>query len=124
MLANDAAFAAFKNTIARLQRWHVIAAVLMPDHLHAVVWPSKRDEAIGEFSALLKRWMRTELDVTWQWQPGCFDHLLRSAESAQEKWEYMRENPVRGGLVARWEDWPYMIGFQSKDPPSGPLGLQ
>jgi REP element-mobilizing transposase RayT len=33
VLANDAAFNAFKNAAAKLQEWHVFAAILMPDHL-------------------------------------------------------------------------------------------
>jgi hypothetical protein len=33
------------------------------------------------------------------WQKGFFDHVLRSQESAGEKWKYVRENPVRAGLV-------------------------
>ena len=41
------------------------------------------------------------------WQPGFFDHLLRTAESYEQKWHYVRENPVRTGLVIRVEDWPY-----------------
>jgi putative transposase len=42
------------------------------------------------------------------WQKTFFDHLLGSAESYSEKWNYVRENPVRAGLVAKAEDWPYM----------------
>ena len=41
------------------------------------------------------------------WQAGFFDHLLRSSESYAEKWEYVRQNPVRAGLVAHWDDWSY-----------------
>jgi len=41
------------------------------------------------------------------WQRGFFDHLVRSSESYAEKWEYVRENPVRGGWAGRSEDWPY-----------------
>ncbi|MFA6561842.1 MAG: hypothetical protein WCV00_08035 [Verrucomicrobiia bacterium] len=41
------------------------------------------------------------------WQPGFFDHLIRNTESYSEKWNYVRENPVRAGLVERAEDWPY-----------------
>jgi hypothetical protein len=32
----------------------------------------------------------------------------RSSESYSEKWNYFRENPVRAGLVASAEDWPYV----------------
>jgi putative transposase len=41
------------------------------------------------------------------WQPGFFDHVLRSDESYAQKWEYVRDNPVRAGLVASWQEWPY-----------------
>jgi putative transposase len=41
------------------------------------------------------------------WQRGFFDHLLRGSESYSEKWNYVRENPVRAGLVASADDWPY-----------------
>jgi hypothetical protein len=32
---------------------------------------------------------------------------MRSAESYEEKWTYVRENPVRAGLVKRSTDWPF-----------------
>ena len=114
----------------------------MPDHVHALAYPSNREEPVADFSALVKRWMRQELTalhivgraarapssgspssdslargsraLQWRWQPGCFDRLLRTNESAQQKWEYMRENPVRAALVNEWQAWPYRIGF---DPP-------
>jgi REP element-mobilizing transposase RayT len=128
VLANDGALTAFQNAVGRLTRWRVIAAILMTDHLHALACPLGREEPVSEFSALMKRWMRQELkamargpralqsaDLQWEWQAGCFDRLLRSDESAQQKWEYMRENPVRAGLVSDWQAWPYHIGFH---PPS------
>jgi hypothetical protein len=41
------------------------------------------------------------------WQEGFFDHVLRSSESYSEKWSYVRMNPVRAGLCAEPEQWPY-----------------
>jgi putative transposase len=41
------------------------------------------------------------------WQPGFFDHLLRNDESYAAKWNYVVQNPVRRGLVAEPEKWPY-----------------
>lgn len=41
------------------------------------------------------------------WQPGFFDHLLRNDESYAGKWEYVRENAVRHGLVSDSTAWPY-----------------
>jgi len=41
------------------------------------------------------------------WQPGFFDHLLRNDESYAQKWEYVRQNPVRAGLVDSAAAWRY-----------------
>jgi hypothetical protein len=41
------------------------------------------------------------------WQAGFFDHLLRRSESYAAKWEYVRRNPVRAGLVSEPDLWPY-----------------
>src|SRR5258706_15135040 len=102
VLANGEAFRALEHAITKLTNWWMHAAILMPDHLHLIAAPRKRDLAVGNLSAAIKRWMRKELNADWEWQTGCFDRLLRSDESAQTKWEYMRENPVRAGLVKRW----------------------
>jgi len=44
-----------------------------------------------------------------EWQEGFFDHRIRSSESAEEKRQYILMNPVRAGLVARPDDWPYVL---------------
>jgi hypothetical protein len=41
------------------------------------------------------------------WQREFFDHLLRSDEKLEEKWNYVRENPVRAGLCANPDAYPY-----------------
>jgi REP element-mobilizing transposase RayT len=123
VLANQSALRALERAIAKLEDWWVYAGILMPDHLHLLAAPRRRDLAVGNLSAAIKRWMRQEMRTncragappteSWKWQTGCFDRLLRSDESAQAKWEYMRENPVRAGLVERWSEWPYSIGFRA-----------
>ena len=115
VLANLETFCAFKFAASKLQDWHVLAAIVMPDHLHIIVTPIKNREAnVGNFSAALKRWMREQLGTSWQWQPGCFDRLLRTNESLHDKWLYIRENPVRARLVQKWEDWPYRYEFNEE----------
>lgn len=46
-------------------------------------------------------------DERLKWQPGFFDHLLRNDESYAQKWNYVRENPVRAGLARTSDEWPY-----------------
>lgn len=43
-----------------------------------------------------------------EWQRDYFDHRLRSSESYEEKIAYIRNNPVRAGLIASADQWPYM----------------
>ena len=112
VLASESAFKAFKVELGKLDKWNVLAAMLMPDHLHVIAAPiNNRATRVGNFSGALKRGMRQGLNPSWTWQPGCFDRLLRSDESLHEKWLYVQENPVRAGLVKHWKDWPYQIGL-------------
>jgi transcriptional regulator of aromatic amino acid metabolism len=41
------------------------------------------------------------------WQREFFDHLLRSEESYDQKWNYVRDNPVRAGLVLNASEWSF-----------------
>ena len=92
---------------------HTIAVgqyMIMPDHIHCFIRIG-RDGRIGLAVKALKRSITkvvhsTQADVR-VWQEGFFDHVLRSAESYSEKWEYVRANPVRAGLVKHVEEWPF-----------------
>jgi len=85
--------------------------VIMPDHVHLFVWIPLSGPTLGSWVKALKSVLGktlTELDVPKpHWQVGFFDHVLRRQESYDEKWEYVKLNPVRGGLVQNSEDWPW-----------------
>lgn len=115
--AEDEFFGSFSAAVKNLENrnlWFVRSAIVMPDHLHLLVSPMKsRDQKIGDLSGALKRWTRQGIqDPNWDWQPGCFDRLLRREDSAEEKWEYMRENPVRAGLVGHHQYWRYSLAIR------------
>jgi REP-associated tyrosine transposase len=91
--------------------------VMMPDHVHLFVRGGP-DFTLSSWIAGLKRAMsvallketqatRLPLQCGSLWQPGFFDHILRSDESYAEKWNYVRDNPVRAGIVESTHDWPY-----------------
>lgn len=84
-------------------------SVLMPDHLHLFV---SLDEIplsnwVKSLKSALSKTLRTAGQEGPHWQKGFFDHLLRSGESYSQKRDYVSANPVRAGLVAIPEDWPY-----------------
>ena len=115
VLANPKTFESIKTTIKELRRWHVLAGVIMPDHVHWIVAPIEdRELSVGDFATGFKRTLRKTLgSQPWEWQRGCFDRLLRSDENLSSKWIYVQDNPVRQGLVQRWEDWPYYLDFEN-----------
>ena len=47
------------------------------------------------------------------WQEEFFDHVLRSSESYSQKWDYVKENPVRAGLVRSSDEWPWQGEMES-----------
>jgi putative transposase len=96
-------------SLAKLDQWSTLLGVVMPDHIHLLAAPCHRAASVGSFSGLLKKATHHALPQEAQWQPGCFDRLLRHDESAESKWHYIRENPVRAGLVGHWKDWPWRI---------------
>lgn len=83
----------------------------MPDHVHVFV-NLPRHLRLEDYVRLLKQHLNGPLRqglarTDRLWQPGFFDPLIRANESYEQKWAYVLENPVRAGVVERWQDWPY-----------------
>ncbi len=96
---------------ANATHWLVGRYVLMPDHLHLYCVPSNPEsENVRNWIAFWKsrsasQWPRPNESPIWQRE--VWDRQVRRGESYSEKWEYVRNNPVRAGLVTQPEDWPY-----------------
>ena len=90
-------------------QWLVGRYVIMPNHIHLFCSPANSESvAVAQWAAYWKRLVSLTLpDHQPIWQRDCWDTQLRSHESYTEKWEYVRSNPVRAGLVEKPEDWPY-----------------
>ena len=83
---------------------HVRLVLAMPDHLHGL-FSFQGTHPMTKVMTDFKSWMAKSSGV--RWQRDFFDHRLRGLESAAEKANYIRNNPVRAGLVSRSEEWPY-----------------
>ncbi|HWA84985.1 MAG TPA: transposase [Opitutus sp.] len=85
--------------------------VLMPDHAHLFAQQGRDGLALSVWIKSLRNSLsktpREERIGPPHWQKGFFDHVMRSAESYSEKWDYVCNNPARAGLVERSEDWKY-----------------
>ncbi len=92
--------------------WAVGQYVIMPDHVHFFCSPEQDALSLSKFLQRWKEWtskhIKCELsDRQPVWQEEFFDHVIRSKESYSQKWEYVRQNPVRAGLVGNADDWPW-----------------
>jgi putative transposase len=76
------------------QNWYLKVLLLMPDHLHMLVGiPGD-----ANLSNLVRDFKRITAKIAGiQWQRNFFDHRSRHDESEAEKFEYIRQNPVRAG---------------------------
>ena len=111
LLANPEIHQLLIEVWRKANHWLVGRYIVMPDHVHFFCAPAHVPVTP------LKRWTefwRAEATRRWPcvgdkpiWQKDFFDRQLRSGESYHQKWLYIMENPVKAGLVARWEDWPY-----------------
>jgi putative transposase len=114
ILANHRVLDAFQEFCRTgLDRGYFVGRfVLMPDHLHLfVAVPQEIPHALSDWMKALKRSLTRVLDKMGlsspHWQKGFFDHVMRSVESYSEKWNYVRNNPVRAGLVSEADVWPF-----------------
>jgi putative transposase len=104
------------------QRGRCSGFVVMPDHVHAVVWFGEADQ----LSFFMKQWKQRssvnikrnmkarQTEYTGQvllsdpvWQEGYYSFNIYDEDKLVEKINYMHGNPVKAGLVARPEDWQY-----------------
>jgi putative transposase len=96
--------------------------VVMPDHVHLIVWFGKS----GELSRFMKSWKQTSSMKLKKmlrgvaprfaskippadpfWQPKYYLFNWYSQKKAEEKLDYMHNNPVTAGLVEGVVDWKW-----------------
>jgi len=113
-----------KQLISSFAQYHrkgtcfVEVMVLMPDHLHVIMNVLSKT-TLSEVIRSWKRWSAKELRI--EWQRGFFEHRLRSYASANQKFKYILNNPVRAGFVKSPDDWPYK--FMGAVAEHGRLGI-
>jgi len=98
------------------QRYELRAWVVMPNHVHVVVWPrppetlsrvlhSWKSFTSKEANKILKRVGQTF------WQSESYDHLIRDDDDRARCVAYTINNPVSARLCARPEDWQWSSAY-------------
>jgi REP element-mobilizing transposase RayT len=96
----------------KINGWFIGRYVVMPDHVHFFAQSGREAKSLPSFMRDWKRWIAGEIQRVHPvtppvWQSEFFDHVLRSTKSYDQKWAYVRENPVRAGLAATPDNWPH-----------------
>lgn len=110
ILANDIAHELIRGAWLGARAWLIGRYVIMPDHIHFFCAPSDPEVPLRRWISfwkdrLSKCWPRkTEVPI---FQRDYWDRQLRRGEDYGRKWEYVRANPVRAGLVDDADAWAF-----------------
>ncbi len=89
---------------------------VMPNHVHLVFRPLKRNDGKPYSLPFILKGLkgytgRKANDILERkgafWQRESYDRVVRDEEALLRTIEYVLNNPVKAGLVRRWEDWPW-----------------
>jgi putative transposase len=88
----------------------VLLYCFMPDHLHLVVHGTSEHADLFKMMVDFKQksgfFLRSNRS-NCRWQKDFYDSVLRTDQQLAKYSRYVAENPVRRGLVAYWQDYPY-----------------
>ncbi len=111
ILANERTAGVIISAWQDADHWLVGRYTILPDHIHLFCAPGRPD------ALSLQKWVafwKSKVSNHWPspeaqpiWQMDFWDTQLRAGESYHAKWEYVRSNAVRHGLVAEAQEWPY-----------------
>jgi REP element-mobilizing transposase RayT len=94
------------------------AAVVMPDHAHVIfrlVEPHRLSGVLRQIKGRSARQVNQLLEQNHRlkpvplWMEESFDHIVRHEAELDEKIEYIRQNPVRSGLVTKPEQYRWLL---------------
>ncbi|MFZ2089582.1 MAG: transposase [Desulfobaccales bacterium] len=98
-------------------KWILLAAVVLPDHVHALAQtmpkPAGGDVNLAEIIHSVKRHSARTINQKRGtqgplWQDERYDRIIRDEAEFLEKWQYIRNNPLKAELAERPEDYPWL----------------
>jgi putative transposase len=97
--------------LGALRAWHaegdggVLAATVMPDHVHVIFEVGER-LSVGRCVSRWKSQGRKASGYPGEWQRDFYEHQLRTEESLEDYGLYLVLNPYRAGVCEPEAAWP------------------
>jgi REP element-mobilizing transposase RayT len=100
-------------------RYHLREWVVMPNHVHVIVWPMPNhvlSDILKSWKQFTSRRAKKVLGLGDEpfWQPESYDHWIRDDDEHARISRYVRNNPVTSGLCVRPEDWRWSSAWHVK----------
>ncbi|MCH7904021.1 MAG: transposase [Armatimonadetes bacterium] len=108
------------------QKFELWAYVLMPQHVHLLVWPGTEGAKVAEilksikqpFSRQMIKLARCNQPRVWQ-KGGGYDRNLFTTKATQASIDYIHMNPVKAGLCSSPSDYLWSSAKWYQDRESG-----
>jgi REP element-mobilizing transposase RayT len=95
------------------KRYNLLAYCVMSNHVHVLFCTADyENEKISKTMQLIKGGSSYDSNQVLQrtgkfWQTESYDHYIRNDKELQNITHYILENPVKAGIVEKWENYPY-----------------
>jgi len=119
-----------ESLMKRDEDWYeLIAYCIMPNHVHILIdtsiqlgnkegklWTEEEledkyiqlDKIMKQIKGSSARYINLALNRKGTlWQKDSYDHYVRNEKEWLNILNYILDNPVKAGLVSKWEDWPF-----------------
>ncbi len=104
--------------------YHLMGYTIMPNHVHMLVdfsvqlhpdfkFLEKEYTQLHKVMSLIKGSTSFQANGildrrgTYFWQKDSYDHYIRNPAECKSILNYIKNNPVKAGLVANWNDWKF-----------------
>lgn len=91
-------------------RYRLLAWTIMPNHVHVLFEVSEVPMAkvVQQWKGASARAVNALLGLqTPLWQADYWDTYMRNEDHQERTLRYLRNNPVKAGLVTDWQAWPW-----------------
>jgi putative transposase len=102
------------------REYDLFAFCIMSNHVHTVLKPLENQSdfqsdlqmPLNKIMQSLKRHTARKSNIVLGregafWQDESYDHIVRDSGEFERIINYVLENPIKAGLVSKWEDWSW-----------------